>query len=229
MREAEPIRAVTFETEDGLALEGEIRLPDGPATRSAVICHAHPQYGGSKDHPLLWTIRIALAGKGFAVLSFNFRGVMGSEGSYGGGIEEAKDVRAAVGRIREDVEGPTFVCGWSFGAHVALRTALDDARIDALALVAFPLRDSTPELPALPPVSDPERLAGFQRPVLLLAGDSDPFCPLPELLVLAGRLSRSSVEIVSNADHYFAKRERDAARLVAEFAERAAVGAGGPQ
>jgi alpha/beta superfamily hydrolase len=213
----EPVR---FATEDGVSLEGELRRPDA-ARGAAVICHPHPRRGGSKDHPLLWAVRNELWRRGFTVLSFNFRGVMGSEGTYGGGLEEVKDVRAAIDRIRGDVEGPTFVCGWSFGAHVALRTALQDDRIAALALVAFPLRDGTPELPALPPVSDPEHLGRFDRAVLLLAGDSDPFCPVPELLVLAGRLPRSNVEIVSNANHYFAKREKEAARLVGEFARRA--------
>ncbi len=212
------MQPITFETEDGLELEGEVRLPDGKAFGSAVICHPHPQYGGSKDHPLLWAIRIELAARVFVVLSFNFRGVMGSGGTFGGGLDEVKDVRAAVGRARQEADGPTFVCGWSFGAHVALRTAHHDDRIAALALVALPLRESSAELPPLPRLPDPEQLQGFDRPVLLLAGDSDPFCPVPELLVMAGRLPRSTVEIVAGADHYFGKREREAARIVARFA-----------
>lgn len=211
--------AITFETEDGLKLEGEVHVPDQTPIGSAVICHPHPQYGGSKDHPLLWAIRIELAGRGLAILSFNFRGVMGSEGSYGGGVQELKDVRAALTRARQEVHGPTFVCGWSFGAHVALRTALDDERVAALALVALPLHESTPDLPALPELPGPEVLREFGRPVLLLAGDSDPYCPVPELLVMAGRLPRSTVEIVSGADHYFGKREREAGRIVGAFAE----------
>ena len=212
------MQAITFETEDGLNLEGEVRLPDGEAVASAVLCHPHPQYGGSKDHPLLWAIRIELAARGFAVLSFNFRGVMGSEGSFGGGVDEVKDVRAAVTRARQAAGGPTFVCGWSFGAHVALRAATDDERIAALALVALPLHDTSVDLPALPILPDPRQLQRFDRPVLLLAGDSDPYCPVPELLVMAGRLPRSTVEIVSSADHYFAKRERVAAEIVGAFA-----------
>ena len=218
------MRPVTFETEDGLELEGEVRLPDGPPIGSAVICHPHPQYGGSKDHPLLWAIRIELAARGFVVLSFNFRGVMGSEGAFGGGLDEVKDVRSAVGRARQETNGPTFVCGWSFGAHVALRTALDDDRIAALALVALPLHESSAELPPLPSLPDRERLQRLDRPVLLVAGDSDPFCPVPDLLVMAGRLPRSTVEIVAGADHYLGKREREAARIVAGFAQQVLPG-----
>jgi len=214
------MEAITFETEDGLKLEGEVHVPDQRPIGSAVICHPHPQYGGSKDHPLLWAIRIELVRRRFAVLSFNFRGVMGSEGSYSGGIDEVKDVRAAIGRVRREADGPTFLCGWSFGAYVALRTALDEGRIAALALVALPLHESNGDLPVLPSLSDPELLKRFDRPVLLLAGDADPFCPIPDLLVVAGRLPRSTLEIVAGASHYFAKREGEAGRIVGSFAGR---------
>ena len=45
---------VTFTTDDGVRLEGELRLPDGGPRGSAVLCHPHPKHGGSKDHPILW-------------------------------------------------------------------------------------------------------------------------------------------------------------------------------
>ena len=80
--------AIRFETSDGLSLEGEIRTPDGEPRGSAVICHPHPLGGGSKDHPILWAMRNELARRGFAVISFNFRGVMGSEGESGCGEAE---------------------------------------------------------------------------------------------------------------------------------------------
>jgi uncharacterized protein len=209
-------QGIRFQTGDGLALEGEVRAPDGEARGAAVICHPHPQFGGSKDHPLLWAIRIELAHRGFVVLSFNFRGVMGSEGEFGGGLGELADVRAAVGRAREESDGPTFVAGWSFGAHVALRAAMDDDRVAALALVGIPLLDTT-----LPPLPDPDRLRGYDHPVLFLSGGADRYSPEPDVRTVAGGLSHATVVIVPDADHYFAKREREAGRIVAEFAGRA--------
>jgi len=208
---------VTFDTTDGFTLEGELRRPDDAPRGAAVLCHPHPRHGGSKDHPLLWAIRIGLASRGFVVLSFNFRGVMGSEGEYGGGEQEVADVEAAVGLARTEAEGPMFVCGWSFGANVALRAAVRDPRIDALALIGFPLSESSLDLPPLP---DQDELAALRRPVLLLAGDADPYCPVPELEWLARRLPDATMEVVAGADHYFGKREREAASIVAGFAER---------
>ena len=220
------IEHITFQTEDGLVLEGEIRSPDGAQRASAVICHPHPQQGGSKDHPLLWAVRNDLAHRGFVVLSFNFRGVMGSEGSYGGGVTEIADVGAAIDRARAEAqpETPTLVVGWSFGAHVALREAIDDKRVGALALIGLPLEVSGLSLPALPALPDRTQLRGFDRPVLLLAGEADPFCPVPLLRALGRRLQSATVEIMKGTDHFFWKREREAAEIVGGFAERALFG-----
>lgn len=210
------MEAVRFETSDAVLLEGELRV-DGPAWGTAVVCHPHPQHGGSKDHPLLWAIRNALAQRGLAVLTFNFRGVMGSDGTFGGGVREVRDVRAAVDRVRAVAEGPTFVAGWSFGAHVALREALEDERIGALALVGFVIADvprvSVPEPPGA------ERLAALGRPTLFVAGDGDAFCPASDLRELAGWIPGSRVEILAGTDHFFWKREREVASLVADFAD----------
>ena len=214
----------TFTTDDGLTLEADLWLPDGPALGSAVVCHAHPRFGGSKDYPLLWGIRIELVRRGFAVLAFNFRGVMGSEGDFAGGVDEVLDVRAAVGRARMAAEGPTVVCGWSFGAHVALRACLDDERVAGLALVGMPLTGADPTLPSFP---DPDRLRSYARPVLLLAGGDDPYCPASDLKVLAETLPDARIHIVPDADHYFRRQEREAGGIVATFAaEVAAAGLG---
>ncbi|MGH2676629.1 MAG: alpha/beta hydrolase, partial [Actinomycetota bacterium] len=127
---------VRFPTADGLELEGELRTAEGPPRGTAVLCHAHPRHGGSKDHPMLWAIRNELAGRrGLTVLAFNFRGIMDSEGTYGGGEAELADAAAAVDRARQEATGPTLLAGWSFGAWVALRHAVTDQRVAALALL----------------------------------------------------------------------------------------------
>jgi hypothetical protein len=207
---------VTFTTEDGVRLEGELRLPDEPPRGSAVICHAHPRHGGSKDHPVLWSVRNELAGKrGLATLVFNFRGTMGSAGTYGGGRDELRDVRAAVGLVRERADGPTLVFGWSFGASVALREAFDDERVSALALFGAPLR---PNDLGLPPMPDASELRLLKRPVLLLAGANDRYCPADELRAYGEGVAE--VVIIDGTDHYLWRREREAATLVGDFADR---------
>ena len=218
---------IEFRSEDGVVLRGELRLPDAAPAASAVLCHPHPRQGGSKDHPLLWAIRNDLASRGFAVLSFNFRGVLGSGGEYGAGITEFGDARAAVGRARESASGPTFVCGWSFGANVALREAVHDERVGGLALIGLPLGEPRLDLPELPDLPGRERLRTYGRSVLLLAGEADPFCPVPELQRLGRHLANARVEIVPGTDHFFWKREGEAAGIVGAFALAAMASAGG--
>ncbi len=206
---------VSFTTEDGLRLEGELRVDAAEPAGSAVICHPHPRHGGSKDHPLLWALRNALVARGLAVLAFNFRGVMGSGGTYGGGRDELRDLHAAIGWVRERAAGPTFVCGWSFGASVALREALDDERVSGLALVGLPLEPGDISLPALPSAAE---LGLLSRPVLLLAGDTDEFCPPEALHSFALSLPQAEVRILKGTNHYLWRREKEAAALVGEAA-----------
>ncbi len=213
----EPVR---FRTEDGVSLEGELRMPEGGAHASAVLCHAHPRHGGSKDHPILWAIRNELAHRGFAVLVFNFRGTMGSAGTHGGGHAETRDVAAAIDRVREATDGPTVIVGWSFGANVALREALDDPRVEALALIGLPLRHDLD----IPPPPGPADLRVCRRPVLLLSGEHDAYSPESDLRALAAALPDADVVIVAGTDHYLWRREREAAGIVGTFAERVRAG-----
>jgi alpha/beta superfamily hydrolase len=210
------VEQVRFTTEDGVSLEGEIRVDVPDPRGSAVICHPHSKHGGSKDHPILWAVRNELAHHDFAVLSFNFRGTMRSDGTYGGGRTEVKDVAAAIGRVRAEARGRTLVAGWSFGANVGLREALDDERVSALALIGLPLAAKDIDVPALPA---PSELRLLRRPVLLLAGDADVYCPADALARFAADLPDARVTILPGTDHYLWRREREAAAIVGEFAE----------
>jgi uncharacterized protein len=209
---------VTFTTDDGVRLEAEVRMPDGPVRGSAVICHPHPQHGGSKDHPILWAVRNELAGhRGLVTLAFNFRGVMGSSGTYGGGHDEIRDVDAAIGRAREIApDRPTVSCGWSFGANVALRHAQRDPRVDALVLIGIPLQPGDVTLPKLP---TPQQLRQLRPPVLLVAGDGDPYCPPEDLRSFTAGFRQAESVILEGTDHFLWRREKEAATTIGAFVD----------
>jgi hypothetical protein len=213
------VSKLRFTTADGIALEGELREADGRPRGGAVICHPHPRFGGSKDHPVLWAVRNDLAAhRGLTVLSFNFRGVMGSEGAHGGGRPELADVEAAVARVREEAEGPTVLVGWSFGAWVALQYALGDPSNAALVLIAFPIgREVKSANRPVPELGDLERLA---TPSLLIAGDGDHICPVGAMRSLAEWLPRSETVVIEGTDHFFSKRERDLATRIGDWVDR---------
>jgi hypothetical protein len=219
----EPVR---FGTVDGVSLEGEIRRPETAPVASAVICHAHPRHGGSKDHPILWALRNDLASRGFVVLAFNFRGTMRSAGTYGAGHAETRDVDAAIGRVREDAAGPTLVSGWSFGANVALREAVTDDRVGALALIGLPLEPGDIEIP---PTPGPSELRAYARPTLLLAGEGDVYCPRPRLESLGRTMRKAEVVIVPGTDHFLWRREKAVAETIGSFAVRTLLSEDGRQ
>jgi uncharacterized protein len=210
--------SVRFRASDGISLEGELRPADGTPRGTAVLSHPHPRHGGSKDHPVLWAIRNDLAARrGMTVLGFNFRGVMGSAGEHGGGVGELLDAAAAVDRVREEAGGPTILVGWSFGASVALRHAMSDPRVAAVVGLGLPLGEAAGHLPAVP---HPGALEGFDRPVLLVAGDDDAICPVEALREVASRLPRAWTLVVPGGGHFFARREREVAERIGDWVDR---------
>ena len=144
---------------------------------------------------------------------------MGSTGTYGGGRDEIRDAVAAIGTVRAAIEPdlPTILLGWSFGANVAVRAAIDDRRVAALVLIGLPLAPNDLSLPPLPDATD---LRALRRPVLLLAGEHDTFAPAAELRAYAERCPEAEATTVAGTDHYFWRRERKAAGLVGAFVER---------
>ena len=60
--------------------------------------------------------------------------------------------------------------------------------------------------------------------MLLLSGDADRFSPAGELRVLGRKLPDATVVVVPGADHYFSRREREAAAIVGGFAEERLLG-----
>jgi alpha/beta superfamily hydrolase len=220
MPSSQLVEPVTFTTEDDVRLEGELRRPDTEPVATAVVCHPHPLHGGSKDHPILWAIRNELAGvRGMAVLGFNFRGVMGSDGTYGGGRDELLDVRAAIDRVRREASyRPTVMCGWSFGANVAVREALEDDRVAALTMVGVPLAPNDLTLPPLPQAAE---LSAFRRPALVLCGDRDEYCPVDEARAWAAAFPDGRLIVLEGTGHYLGRREREAATRIGEFMDEA--------
>src|SRR5258706_6097726 len=95
------------------SLEGRLAAPPA-ATRGAVVCHPHPQYGGDMDNPVVVAAAQALAARGVAALRFNFRGVGDSEGSYSGNLSETEDARAALGVLNERFSGAVLALGGGF-------------------------------------------------------------------------------------------------------------------
>jgi len=71
--------------------------------------------------------------------------------------------------------------------------------------------------PPMPAASD---LRNFRRPVLLIAGEADAYCPAPALEELGLTLPSCEISVLPGTDHFLWRREREAAGIVGAFATR---------
>jgi alpha/beta superfamily hydrolase len=202
-----PIEGVTCRTADGLALDGELRVPDAPWA-AAVLLHPHPRFGGDMRSAVPSHLFDALPAAGVAALRFDFRGVGRSEGAHGSGLEERADAVAAIDVLHPLVEGlPLVLAGWSFGGDVAL--GVDDARLAGWFTVAAPLR-------VLPSAED-YVAARDVRPKLLAVPEHDQYRGPDGARRETREWRNTTIEVVNGADHFVGGRLDRVAELALSF------------
>ena len=94
---------------DGVVLEGEYRSATTDPRAVVVLCHPHPQMGGSMRSVVISPLFDALPALGYSCLRFNFRGVERSTGEYGEGATEPADVVAAIDEVAPAAAGIPLV------------------------------------------------------------------------------------------------------------------------
>jgi uncharacterized protein len=121
-------------------LEALLEEPEHAApVEAALVCHPHPQHGGTMHNKVVYRLARGLRKSGCAVLRFNYRGVNLSEGEYGHSHGETDDARAAMAELRARYPDlPLLAAGFSFGSRIALRLAIDEPGIQRTLAVGFP-------------------------------------------------------------------------------------------
>jgi alpha/beta superfamily hydrolase len=182
-------------TADGVTLEAELALPDGPPRAGVVLCHPHPTYGGTMHAFVPAVLFAGLPAHGIAALRFNFRGVGRSGGAHTGGEQEPLDVAAAVADLAGALAPGTPVAlqGWSFGGVMAL--TVTDPAVAGWYAVAPPVAMLRPQ--GLGPLgADP-------RPKLIVAGSADDVCTPASVAELTDGWVATETVVVPGADHFF--------------------------
>ncbi len=124
-----PTGTFTFQGPAG-DLEAIYREGQIDSTRVAVVCHPHPQHGGTMHNKVVHRAAKAFESVGYPTLRFNYRGVGRSEGLFDDGLGEADDVKAAINWLAAERPGSDVVlCGFSFGAVVGLSVGAADERV----------------------------------------------------------------------------------------------------
>jgi alpha/beta superfamily hydrolase len=173
----------------------------------------------------------ALVSQGVIVLRFNFRGVGKSGGSHDQGRGEQADVAGALDWLLDQPQVDPWrvsLVGYSFGAWVGLNHAQADPRVVAVAAVGLPAWTYDAGFSRRNPPArlvegdiwqyDPGFMQSFNRPKLFVVGEHDGFAPAESMQRFVNQLPPPAVQhTLPGTDHFFAGREADVGRLVADF------------
>jgi alpha/beta superfamily hydrolase len=138
---------LTLVTSDNLKLVGELATPVQNKSKAALLTlHPLPTHGGFMDSHILRKAANRLpALADLSVLRFNTRGTTSphgtSEGSFGDGIDEERDLLAALEFLKSRSLGPIWLIGWSFGTELAIKYGFDK-EVEGAILLSPPLRRS---------------------------------------------------------------------------------------
>lgn len=195
-----------------IRLEGILDAPEGVERPPAcILCHPHPVGGGSMYVPLIETIARVLVSRGWACLRFNFRGVGLSSGVSTGGLCEVEDVEGAYQFLadRSDIDdNDVYLVGWSFGAWIGLRWAVESGRSRRVALVSPPMVGFDFFF-----FLDAHRVY-LPEDSLIVSGERDQFNDPEKLGELSSRLG-AELRIVEGADHFLFGYEQEIAEIIA--------------
>ncbi|MEQ9209064.1 MAG: alpha/beta fold hydrolase [Pseudomonadales bacterium] len=105
-----------------------------------LVCHPHPQHGGSMHNKVVTTVARAAREQGLDSLRFNYRGVGGSEGDYGEFEGEREDFRAVVDWVLKETGKNKFVLsGFSFGSAIVAAESAGIGQARHIILIAPPV------------------------------------------------------------------------------------------
>jgi uncharacterized protein len=166
---------------------------DEPSTAPqgvAIVCHPHPQHGGTMDNKVAQTLARAFVQLGLRAVRFNFRGVGASAGAWDEGRGEIDDALAVIAAHR-DAALPLVLAGFSFGAYVASEAAQ-----------RLPAEAKATRLVLVGPSTQKQQMPAVPEGTLVIHGEADDVVPLSATLDWA-RPQALPVTVIPGAGHFF--------------------------
>jgi uncharacterized protein len=176
-------------------LEGLLEEPEDREPNQAVlVCHPHPQHGGTMHNKVVYRIARGMRRTGAVVLRFNYRGVNLSQGEYDQGIGETEDARAALALLRSRYPGlPFSLAGFSFGSRIVLKLGCQTPDVSRLVAVGFPAN-----------LTDSQSLGQCPVSKVFIASTHDQFCAVPAMEAYFAAVPEPKKLIwVEARDHFF--------------------------
>ena len=165
-----------------------------PLRGTVVVCHPHPQHGGTMDNKVVQTLARAFVQLGWRSVRFNFRGVGASAGAWDDGVGEVDDALAVLAAFRALPGAPAqplMLAGFSFGGYVA-----------AAAAARLPEVDKPQRLVLVGPSTQKQQVPPVPANTLVIHGETDDVVPLAATLDWA-RPQSLPVLVFPGVGHFF--------------------------
>ena len=180
-------------------LEGRYHQSKEEHAPIALILHPHPQYGGTMNHKVVFSLFHGFVNRGFSVLRFNTRGVGRSQGRFDNGMGELSDAAAALDWLQSmnaDAKS-CWIAGYSFGAWIGMQLLMRRPEIEGFISVAPPAN-----------LYDFSFLAPCPSSGLIIHGDKDAVVPAKDVTGLVEKLKTQKgiiidQKIIAGANHFF--------------------------
>ena len=171
------------------AIECAIDAPTGIEPRgTVVVCHPHPQHGGTMDNKVVQTLARAFVQLGWRCVRFNFRGIGGSQGAWDDGVGEVDDALAVIAAYAT----PSFMlAGFSFGAFVASQAA-----------TRLPEASKPQRMVLVGPSTQRQTMANVPADTVVIHGEIDDVVPLSATFDWA-RPQSLPVIVLPGVGHFF--------------------------
>jgi len=172
------------------AIQAEVDEPASLPRGVVVLCHPHPQHGGTMGNKVVQTLARAFLQLGYRAVRFNFRGVGQSAGVWDEGRGEVDDALAVIAAVRV-ADLPMALGGFSFGGFIAAQAAAalaEHAPIERLVLVG----PATSRFPVPAVAAD----------TVVVHGEADDVVPLSATLDWA-RPQALPVIVLPGVGHFF--------------------------
>jgi uncharacterized protein len=194
-------------------LEGRFQPGRAANAPIAAVLHPHPQYGGTMNNKVVYTIYHTFVKRGFATLRFNFRGVGRSQGVYDNGQGELADAAAALDWLQgfNQNAAACWIAGYSFGAWIAMQLLMRRPEIGGFVTVSPPAN-----------LFDFSFLAPCPSSGLIVHGTDDDLVPEADAIKLADRLkTQRGIKVtyvpIDGATHFYEGEEEELSNEIGKY------------
>ncbi|MCH9844508.1 MAG: alpha/beta hydrolase [Alphaproteobacteria bacterium] len=183
-----------------------------PNNIAILLMHPHPLMGGTMSNKLIYTLYNSFVKMNISCMRFNFRGVGRSEGEFDNGEGELSDTAVALNWLQSKSPGqPIWVCGYSFGAWIAMQLLMRRPEIQRFIAISPPCN-----------MHDFNFLAPCPKSGQIIHGAQDTIVPIENTSELVEKLNtqkniKVDYQVLQDADHFYKYQIEEVRQLVCRY------------